>query len=57
MNSMQQEMQHQENRPIRQQFINMEQEPVHPIFQYGPDDIAQEEAKDGFNEGIEWYFE
>jgi hypothetical protein len=34
----------------------MEQKPMHSVFQHGPDNIAQEEAKDGFNEGIEWNF-
>jgi hypothetical protein len=34
----------------------MEQKAMHSVFQYGPDDVAQEEAKDCFDEGIEWDF-
>jgi hypothetical protein len=41
---MRQEMQRQENRSIRQQAIDMEQEPMEAVFQQGPDHVSQEET-------------
>jgi hypothetical protein len=41
---MRQEMQRQENRSIRQQSIDMEQESMKAVFQQGPDNVSQEET-------------
>lgn len=52
MNAVQQEMQHKERRLIRQQFIDVEEEPMEKVFQHGPDNIAGEEAEKGFRKCI-----
>jgi len=49
----QQEMQHEEERSIRQPFIDMEQKSMHPVFRYRPDDVANHERQCGFDDGLE----
>lgn len=51
MHSVQQEMQRQERRMIRQPFINVEQEPMQEVLQHGPENVAQKEAGDSHGEG------
>jgi len=52
MNTMEQEMQHEEDRPIWEHFVDMEQETMHAIFQNGPDYVSREEAQNGLDECI-----
>lgn len=50
VNPVQQEVQHQCPIRIRQQIIDMEQEPVETVFEERPDDVSCEEARDEFGE-------
>lgn len=52
MDSMHQEVQHEEHRAIREYLVNMEQEAMKKIFQNGPDDIPEEEANNRLCDGI-----
>jgi hypothetical protein len=54
VNAMQEEMQHEKDRSIREYLINMEQEPVQCILEDCPYDISYEEAQEGLDECIEW---
>ena len=48
VNAMQQEVDHQELGMIRQIIVDMKQEPMEPVFEQRPDEIAKDEAQDGF---------
>jgi len=41
---MHQEMKHEENWLIGKPLVDVEQEPMHCVFQNGPDDISEEET-------------
>lgn len=52
MNTMKQEVESQENRVVRQEVVNVEEETMHPILQYRPNEVAQEETEQRFNECV-----
>lgn len=54
MDTMQQKVQCQEYRLVRQVIVDVEQESVEGIFQDGPHDVAEEEAEHGLDIGIDW---
>lgn len=54
MDTMQQEVQCQEYRLVRQVIVDVEQEPVESVLQNGPHNVAEEEAQHGFDIGIDW---
>jgi hypothetical protein len=52
MDTMKEEMQHQEERSIRKQAIQVEQETVKSVFQDGPSKVAEEEGGSHFRNGF-----
>jgi hypothetical protein len=54
VNSVQEEMQHEKDRSIREELVNMEQEPVQRILEDCPYDISYEEAHERLDECVQW---
>lgn len=48
VNPMQHEVQRQENWFIRQKFVDVEEEAMHPVFQQRPDQVSEQETRDRF---------
>lgn len=51
MDSVQQKVQHEEERSVGQEVINMEQESVHPVLDECPNSIASQETRSGLSDG------
>jgi hypothetical protein len=52
VHTVQKEMQHQEKRTIRHPLVDMEQESMHSILEQRPDDISNQEAYQGLDDGV-----
>lgn len=52
VDAVQQEMQHEENWAIGQPIVNMKQEPVQTVLEYGPDYVAREEAQHSLDDCV-----
>ena len=52
MNTMEQKVQSQENRMIGQEVVDVEEEPVQPILQYRPDEVAKQEAEQSLDDRV-----
>jgi hypothetical protein len=52
MDTMKEEVQHQEEWSIRKQTIQVEQETVKSVFQHGPSKVAEEERGSHFRNGF-----
>jgi hypothetical protein len=52
MYAVHQEMQREEQRPIRQHFINMEQKAMESILQHRPNDVPNEKAHHRLGDGL-----
>jgi hypothetical protein len=54
VNSMCQEMEHNEKRPIREHFVDVEQKPMQTILEDSPYEVARKEAQERLDECIDW---
>jgi len=54
MDSMQQEMQHEENGSVRKDLVNVEQESVKEVFQQRPYKVPKEEAWEHSSPRFKW---
>lgn len=47
VDAVEQEVQHEEERPIGQSLLDVEQETVQGVLEQGPDEVAEEETRHG----------
>lgn len=51
VNTVRQEMNHEEERVVGEVIIDVKEESVKAVFEYSPDHVPHEEADSGFDEG------
>lgn len=47
-------MQHEENWPVGEHFVDVEQEPMHAILENGPDEVSGKKTQEGLDKRMGW---